>query len=129
MKLALIKAPIAAPNTGIDCAATFCVTTTSNLAATALISRTNSGPEPWVSASLNWRALLVATNSAACLTALTVSPPAFASPITSAPEPCACNRKDEKSEVPSGWRTEPEMVPPSDFTILVVSSSSDWPKA
>ena len=34
-------------------------------------------------------------NSAACLTALMVSLPALARPITLAPEDCACSRKDE----------------------------------
>src|SRR6478752_5145369 len=50
-------------------------------------------------------------NSAACLMALTVSPPAFASPITLAFEACACSRNDEKSDVLSGWRTLPSTLP------------------
>ncbi len=44
--------------------------------------------------------------------ALTVSPPALASPITLAFEACACSRYDEKSEVLSGCRTLPSTLPP-----------------
>ena len=36
-------------------------------------------------------------NSAACLIALMVSPPALASPMTLAFDACACSRNDEKS--------------------------------
>src|SRR5690349_10672414 len=42
---------------------------------------------------------LTMPNSAACLIELIVSPPALASPITLAFDDCACNRKDEKSEL------------------------------
>jgi hypothetical protein len=38
-------------------------------------------------------------NSAACLIALVVSPPAFASPMIFAFELCACSRNEEKSEL------------------------------
>ena len=43
---------------------------------------------------------------------LDVSPPAFASASTVAPELWACNRNDEKSLVLKGWRTEPTILPP-----------------
>src|SRR5690242_2453270 len=46
---------------------------------------------------------LTMPNSAACLIELIVSPPALASPMTFAFEVCACSRKDEKSDVLSGW--------------------------
>ncbi len=39
-------------------------------------------------------------NSRACLMQLTKSPPAFSSPITSAPLAWPCTRNDEKSVVP-----------------------------
>src|ERR1700730_5467347 len=44
---------------------------------------------------------LTMPNSAACLIELTVSPPALARPMICALDPCACNRKEEKSEVVS----------------------------
>ena len=42
---------------------------------------------------------------------------------------CACSRKEEKSEVLSGWRTLPTTLPPLAITTLLVSRSSAWPKA
>ena len=51
-------------------------------------------------------------NSAACFTALMVSPPALASPITLALEFCACSRSEAKSAVPSGCLLEPSTLPP-----------------
>src|SRR5476651_1100824 len=40
---------------------------------------------------------LTMPNSAACLIALIVSPPAFARPMTLALDDCACSRNEEKS--------------------------------
>ena len=68
-------------------------------------------------------------NSDACLIVLTVSPPALASPITLAPEACACSRKEEKSWPGKGWRTAPSTSPPAASTTAVVFASSAWPKA
>src|SRR5258707_4512048 len=68
-------------------------------------------------------------NSAACLIALVVSPPALASPITFAFEDCACSRNDEKSEVLSGCLTPPSTLPPLAVTVAAVSRSSAWPNA
>ena len=68
-------------------------------------------------------------NSAACLIALMVSPPALARPITLAFEACACSRNEEKSDVLSGCRTLPSTLPPDFSTTLVVSFSRSWPKA
>ncbi len=68
-------------------------------------------------------------NSAACLTELMKSPPAFASPTTLAPEPCACSRNEEKSELLSGTFTDPSTLPPACSTKRVVSRSSAWPNA
>ena len=73
--------------------------------------------------------LFIRPNSAACLIALMVSPPALASPITLAFEACACSRKDEKSDVLSGCRTLPSTLPPDFTTTLVVSFSRSWPNA
>src|SRR5215470_20121249 len=50
---------------------------------------------------------LTMPNSPACLMALTVSPPAFASPMILAFDAFACSRNDEKSLVLSGWCTLP----------------------
>ena len=50
---------------------------------------------------------------------------ATASPRICALEDWACNRKDEKSVVPSGWRTDPVTVPPFSLTIAAVLSSSE----
>ena len=50
---------------------------------------------------------LTMPNSAACLIALTVSPPALARATIFAFEAWACSRKDEKSLAASGWRTRP----------------------
>ena len=47
----------------------------------------------------------VMPNSRALLTALIASSPPFASATTSALDAWACSMKDEKSVVPSGWRT------------------------
>src|SRR3979411_419711 len=49
-------------------------------------------------------------NSFACLTALMVSPPALARPITLDLEFCACSRNEAKSEVPSGCLLEPSLA-------------------
>ncbi len=68
-------------------------------------------------------------NSAPCLIAFVVSPPAFASPMIFAFDDCACRRNDEKSEVFSGWRTLPTTLPPAFSTTASVSRSSAWPNA
>ncbi|CFP68790.1 Uncharacterised protein [Bordetella pertussis] len=68
-------------------------------------------------------------NSRACLTALTVSWPPLASATTWALELCACSRYEAKSGAFKGWRTLPATVPPSAWTALAVSASSEWPKA
>ena len=63
----------------------------------------------------------VMPNSPACLIALMVSVPALANPITLAPEPCACSRNEEKSEVGNGVLTEPTTLPPP-FVITASAS-------
>src|SRR4029453_7376469 len=68
-------------------------------------------------------------NSAACLIALVVSPPALASPMTLAFDACACNRKEEKSEVLIGCLTPPSTLPPFAVTTAAVSRSSACPNA
>ena len=54
----------------------------------------------------------VMPNSAPCLIALMVSPPALASPMILAFEACACSRNDEKSALLSGALTLPSTLPP-----------------
>ena len=49
----------------------------------------------------------VMPNSRAVLTALMASSPPLAIATTSAFEACACSMNEEKSLVPSGWRTLP----------------------
>ena len=71
----------------------------------------------------------VTPNSAACFTALIVSVPALARPITLARLCCAWRRKEEKSVLCNGWRTEPSTLPPASFTKFVVFLSRSWPKA
>src|SRR3954451_3215345 len=72
---------------------------------------------------------LVMPNSDACLTALMVSPPALASPITLAPDPWACRRNEEKSEAGNGVLTEPRILPPFFVTTTLVSRYNACPKA
>jgi len=50
---------------------------------------------------------LVMPNSLAALSELLKSSPAFASASTAHP-PCACSRKEEKSEAPSGYGAPPD---------------------
>ena len=72
---------------------------------------------------------LVTPNSLAALIALTVSPPALASPRICALLLCACSRKEEKSLAFSGCLTEPTTLPPLALTMVVVSACSACPKA
>src|SRR3546814_4189691 len=64
-------------------------------------------------------------NSAACLMALMVSPPALARPITLAPEACACSRNEEKSLVLSGCRTAPSTLPTAASTTRSAEHTSE----
>src|SRR5208283_2388422 len=68
-------------------------------------------------------------NSCACLKHPLVSPPPLAKATTSAPDPCACRRKDEKSAVLIGWRTDPTTLPPAASTAAVQLASRSLPKA
>ena len=61
-------------------------------------------------------------NSRAVLTALMASSPPLAIATTSAFEACACSMNEEKSLVPSGWRTEPMTLPPF-FSMKAVAPS------
>src|ERR1700679_3179373 len=54
----------------------------------------------------------VRPNSCAAFKELLKSAPALARPTTCAPDPCACNRYDEKSDVASGTLTAPTTLPP-----------------
>src|ERR1700730_1935692 len=55
---------------------------------------------------------LTIPNSAPCLIAWIVSPPALARPMILAFDDCACSRNEEKSLVLRGWRTLPSTLPP-----------------
>ncbi|MNR45716.1 hypothetical protein D3C85_1645960 [compost metagenome] len=61
--------------------------------------------------------------------ALVVSVVALARATAFALEAEACSRKDEKSLVLGGWRTEPTTLPPAPATDLAVSAASAWPNA
>ncbi|MNT29393.1 hypothetical protein D3C72_1651290 [compost metagenome] len=71
----------------------------------------------------------VKPNSLAALMLLMASPPAFARPRICGFADCACSRKDEKSEAPSGCLTLPSTLPPAALTTSAVSFSSEWPNA
>jgi hypothetical protein len=59
---------------------------------------------------------------------LTRSPPTLASPMTLAPDACACNSSEEKSEAPTGWRTDPMTEPPAASMTCVASRCKAAPK-
>ena len=73
--------------------------------------------------------VFVMPNSLAAFRELVKSLPALASPSTWALEPCACSRKDEKSDAAKGTRTEPTDLPPLAVTTFVAASCSWVPKA
>src|SRR5580698_980888 len=72
--------------------------------------------------------VLVMPNSFADFKELMKSSPALARPRTCALDLCACSRNDEKSDVDSGTRTAPKVLPPLASTTFDAAACSCAPK-